>query len=86
MQSRIDCNLSNLSGEFRDFRKEVVAPIRKAFAEKECLTLVSSGPAADGDVTTVQRTQEVAAEGLRLLRNLHKQVRMFECHLSATRV
>jgi TATA-binding protein-associated factor len=62
----------SITGDFKDFRKHTVGPIKRAFADDDCEKLVSTSAATDSEKRL--QLHEVSAEGLRLLCDLHKQV------------
>lgn len=61
-------------GEFHEFNELVVKPIKKAFVESESSTLSLKVLSSSND-SQLEKNSQISAEGLSILRSLHKQVR-----------
>lgn len=77
-------------GEYNEFNDTVIKPIKKAFTESESSSSTSSSSSASSsnlslkvfkstNETQLEKNAQISAEGLSILRSLHKQVLFFSC-------
>ena len=64
-------------GEFDEFNEIVVKPIKKAFVESESSSTLSLKALNSANEIQLEKSAQISAEGLSILRSLHKQVYSF---------